>query len=226
MFIISAILYFLTHHFIWSFFLILFVCFAMGIILSIWRKHGIWIISLSIIGFLAATFNIFLTHYVNSLFLNAVGTESTAIVVYAEETNAMYNDQSVLEYEAVLKTTKGQDIEVKFTTMSASIYPLRNAILIPPRGETFVAKYVPGFERNILIMSDKSEYGKKWLINKDLNPVMKAEARLAANPDNPEFMKGYKRALQTFIDKHGKDDKSDIVRQYEQKLEALEASKN
>ncbi|MEK8131909.1 hypothetical protein WMW72_28770 [Paenibacillus filicis] len=136
------------------------------------------VFALPTVGLLAAILNIFFTHYLNSLFLNAAGTEGTAIMVYAEKTNSLYNDQPVLEYEAVLKTSDGQDVVANFNTMSASIYPLRNAILIPPKGEVFVAKYVPGFERNILIMSDRSDYGKKWVVQEDLKSVMKAETQL------------------------------------------------
>ncbi|MFE0556945.1 hypothetical protein ACFW1P_13575 [Paenibacillus sp. NPDC058910] len=121
---ISAVLYFLTHHPIWSFLIILFFSFAMGILLSIWR----------------------------------------------------------------------------------------NAILIPPKGEVFVAKYVPGFEGNILIMSDKSDYGKKWVLNKDLKPVAKAEAQLATSPTNPTFISEYRLALQAFIEKHRDGPDPDLIR--------------
>ncbi|MBP1994368.1 hypothetical protein [Paenibacillus eucommiae] len=224
MHMISAVLFFLTHHPIWSFLLILFCSFAMGILLSIWRNHGRWLFILPILGLLAAIFNIFVTHYVNSLFLNAVGTEGTAIIVYAEETNSLYNDEYVWEYEAVLKTSEGQDVVANFNTMSASIYPLRNAILIPPKGEGFVAKYVPGFERNILIMSDESDYGKKWVMNKDLNQVIKAEAKFASSPNNPKFISEYRQALQAFIEKYRDGPDPALLRQYEQKLEALDAT--
>ncbi|GAA3402123.1 AtpZ/AtpI family protein [Paenibacillus hodogayensis] len=222
MYMISAVLYFLMHHPIWSFLIILLFSFALGILLSIWRNHGKWFFIFPILGFLAAMFNIFFTHYLNSLFLNAVGTESTAIIVYAEETNSLYNDQNVWEYEAVLKTAEGLDVATNFSTTSASIYPLRNAILIPPKGEVFVAKYVPGFERNILIMSDKSNYGLKWVINKDLKPVIKAEGQLAASPANPKFISEYRLALQAFIEKHRDGPDPALIRQYEQKLKALE----
>lgn len=223
MYVISAVLFFLTHHPIWSFLLILLFSFAMGVLLSIWRNHGKWLIIFPALGLLAAVLNIFITHYLNSLFLNAVGTEGTAVIVYAEETNSTFNDQYVWDYQAVLKTSEGQDVVTKFNTMSASIYPLRNTILIPPKGEVFVAKYVPGFERNILIMSDKSDYGRKWLFNKDLKPVNKAEAQLATSPTNPKFISEYRLALQEFIEKHRDESDPDLKLQYEQRLEALEA---
>lgn len=221
---ISAVLFFLTHHPLWSFLLILIFSFAIGLLLTIWRNHGKWLFILPILGLLAGILNIFVTHYVNSLFLNAVGTEGAAIIVYAEETNSTYNDQYVWEYDVVLKTSEGQDVETKFNTMSASIYPLRNAILIPPEGEVFVAKYVPGFERNIVIMSDKSTYGKKWVMNEDLKPVLKAEAKLATSPANPKFISEYRLALQAFIEKHSDVSDPAIMDQYEQKLEELEVT--
>ncbi|MBH5316331.1 AtpZ/AtpI family protein [Paenibacillus sp. GSMTC-2017] len=222
MHIISAILHYLTHHPLWSFLIILFISLFIGILITIWRNHGKWLIVFPILGFITAIFNIFFTHYLNSLFLNAVGTEGTAIIVYAEQTNSTYNDKYIWEYSVVLKTSEGQDVATSFNTMSASIYPLRNAILIPPQGEVFVAKYVPGFERNILIMSDKSNYGKKWVINKDLKPVLKAEAQLATSPSNPDFISEYRLALEAFIEKYRDGPDPALIQQFEQKLEALE----
>ncbi|OPH61398.1 hypothetical protein BC351_15830 [Paenibacillus ferrarius] len=133
-------------------------------------------------GLLTSIGNIFFTHYLNSLFLNAVGTKGTAVIVYAEETNSLYNE-----------------------------------------GEVFAAKYVPGFERNILIMRDMSVYGQRWLFNKDLKPVNKVEAQLAARPANPKFITEYRLVLQAFIEKHREGLDPALMRQYEQKLEALEA---
>jgi hypothetical protein len=50
------------------------------------------------------------------------------------------NDKNIWEYDAVLKTADGHDVPLQFNTMSAAIYPIRNAILIPPENEMFMAK--------------------------------------------------------------------------------------
>ncbi|OME77170.1 hypothetical protein BK120_26950 [Paenibacillus sp. FSL A5-0031] len=72
-------------------------------------------------------------------------------------------------------------------------------------------------------MSDKSEYGKKWIINKDLKPIIKAEVKLATNSTNSKFISQYRQALQAFIEKHRDGPDPALIRQYEQKLEVLEA---
>jgi len=50
------------------------------------------------------------------------------------------NDKNIWEYDAVLKTADGHDVPLQFNTMSAAIYPIQNAILIPPENEMFVVK--------------------------------------------------------------------------------------
>ena len=72
------------------------------------------------------------------------------------------------------------------------------------------------------IQRDTSAYGQKWLFNKDLKPVNKAEALLATSPTNPKFISEYRLALQAFIEMHRDGPDPAVVRQYEQKLEELE----
>jgi hypothetical protein len=110
--------------------------------------------------------------------------------------------------------------------MSASIYPIRNRILIPPENEPFVAKYIPGFERNIVIMSDESDYGKRIIVDQDRAPVGKAAGQYAVSPTNPAFIKEYRAALQAFIIKHRNDANPDLVEDYEQELNNLGQAQN
>jgi len=86
-----------------------------------------------------------------------------------------------------------------FSTTTASTYPIRNAILIPSDGERFVVKYIPGFERNIVIMVDESVYGKRFLSFENLKPVQKARRQYEASPDNESFREEYLKALQDFV---------------------------
>ncbi len=85
----------------------------------------------------------------------------------------------------------------------------------------FVAKYIPGFERNIVIMSDESEYGKRIIVDDDRGPVEKAAGQYAVSATNPAFIKEYRDALQTFIAKHRSDADPDLIQDYEQQLERL-----
>lgn len=201
MVVLSSVLYFLSHHPLWSFLLILFGGIGLGVLLSVWRA-GIGWAWLSLGGLLLAQANIFAGSFLNAAFLNAYGTRGTAVIVQSSPTSSTLNDNPVWEYAAVLRTADGRDVKFDFDTMSASTYPIRNAILIPPKGETFVVKYVPGFERNVAILVDESDYGKARLIAQDREPVERARAQLAVSPDNPEFIAEYRQAVEAFLDKH------------------------
>ena len=160
-------------------------------------------------------------HIFNAWFLEAYGVDGTAVITQSEETSSTLNDQSVWAYDAVMKTAEGQDVVTRFDTMSASIYPITNTILIPPQGERFVVRYIPGFPRNFVIMRDLSPYGQKYRINADRRPVEKAAAQFAASPDNRAFVAEYRDALTTFIDTHRDDADPALIENYQTQLDAL-----
>jgi hypothetical protein len=175
---------------------------------------------------LFGTINVMAGHVVNALFLNAFGTRGSAIIVHSKQTNSQLNHHYIWAYDAVLKTADGRDVVTHFDTMSASIYPIRNRILVPPENERFVAKYIPGFERNIVIMSDESAYGKRVIVEQDRGPVEKAAGQYAVSPTNPAFIKEYRDALQAFLTKHRDDAEPDLVEDYEHQLEKLGQTQN
>jgi hypothetical protein len=218
--VLSAISYFLSQHPVWSLFAIILSSLILGVGLSIIRKNAGWS-ALFIIGLLFAIANVFLGHIVNALFLNANGVAGVAVIVHAEQTSSQLNDQYIWDYDAILRTADGQDVPFSFDTMTASIYPIRNEILIPPEGERFAVKYVPGFPRNVVILSDQSEYGKKRKVDEDFQPVQKAEAQLEFSPDNKDFLEQYRQALQQFIALHRNDADPALIASCEQKLAAL-----
>jgi hypothetical protein len=106
--------------------------------------------------------------------------------------------------------------------MSASLYPWRNEIAIPPEGERFVVKYIPGFPRNIAIMVDQSPYGLQRLIASDRDAVESAAAKLAAAPDDPTFRDDLRQALREFIARHATDADPALIATYRARLAALE----
>ena len=218
--ILSAILYFLTQHPFWSWLVIIVVGAALGRTMATWRRQPGWHLLMAPFFFLGIA-NLFTGHIVNALFLNAFGETGTAVVTYSRETNSTLNDQPIWAYDAVLKTADGRDVVTEFSTMSASIYPITNEILIPPEGETFVAKYVPGFPRNMVIMRDLSPYGKVYRIGLDRGPVDRAANQFAASPGNTAFIAEYRDALTKFLAKHRQDADPELVRDFEARLAAL-----
>lgn len=188
---ISAILYFLSHSPLWSFVVIV----AFGIFLSVLFRKFFF----SIAGFILAMLNVFTGHMLNAWFLSANGQMGTAIITQSERTNSTLNDQYIYDYDVVVKTADGKDVVTGFSTMSAAIYPIRNAILIPPDNELFYVKYIPGYEKNIVILSDLSPYGRQRLVYQNQQPVVKAQRQYEASPANAAFRQEYLQALRTYI---------------------------
>jgi hypothetical protein len=102
-----------------------------------------------------------------------------------------------------------------------AIYPIRNEILIPTESDPFIVKYIPGFERNIVIMCDESNYGKRRKIERDRAPVEKAAGQYAVSPTDPAFTNEYRAALQAFLRRHRDDADPDLIDDYRQELNKL-----
>ena len=221
MLILSAVLYFINHHPGLTILAATGIGLGVGTLLAIWRRQALWC-ALVIPFFILSSISLFIFPFVNALFLNAFGTGATAIIVHKQETNVMLNESYIWDYDAVLKTADGRDVALQFSTTSVAIYPIRNEILIPPENDPFIVKYVPGFERNIVIMCDESNYGKRRKIERDRAPVEKAAGQYAVSPTNQAFIKEYRAALQAFLRKHRDDADPDLILEYEERLNSLE----
>lgn len=213
--VVSAFFYFLAYHPFLAWPMILLLGGVAGALMARWRGSAGWLFGLLLFGFIYGQLNIFLGHIANAMFLNAVGERGSAVIVQSNPTSSTLNDSPVYEYFAVMRTADGRDVKIEFDTMSASTYPIRNAILIPPRGARFVVKYVPGFERNVAIMVDESDYGRARLIAEDREPLDRAERQLELSPDNPEFIAEYRREVATFLQRHRADIDADEARRLE-----------
>jgi hypothetical protein len=218
---VSAFFYFLLHHEGLTMLAVGGAGFAFGTLLAIWRRNFGWF-GLMLPFCLLIPIVDFGAPFANAFFLNAFGTRGSAVIVHKEETDTMLNNSYIWDYDGVLKTADGREISLQFSTNSVAIYPLRNEILIPPENDPFIVKYIPGFERNIVIMCDESNYGKRRKIQRDLAPVERAAGRYAVSPANQEFSKEYRAALQTFLRKHRDDADPDLIRECEEKLDSLE----
>lgn len=211
---ISAVLYFLSHHPGWSFLLLALFFGALSVVTKKWI--------FGILALLMPIANIFLAHMLNAWFLNAYGVKGTGIVTLISETNSTLNDNPIYDYDVLVKTPDGEDVLTGFSTMSAAIYPVRNTILLPPANEAFVLKYIPGYEKNIVILSDESAYGLARIIDENKQPVEKARIQYEASRNNGQFKEEYRQALKTFI--ADPDNLSDDValRAYREALLSLE----
>ena len=223
MVVLSAILFFVSQHSLLSLPLWILAGFALGGAVSALLRRRRWM-GLSVIGFVIGIANIFLGSMVNAIFLNAYGTYDTAVITHEEETSSQLNDSNIWEYDAVVRTADGRDVKTGFDTMSASLYPPRNAIQIPPKGERFVVKYIPGFERNIAILRDESPFGKRLLVQEALKPVERAAAQVEASPDNAEFRREYREAVEKFLAGHADNAPPHLIARYRNELARLGGS--
>lgn len=215
--ILSAVFYFLSYHSGLAIPVIILFFALAGVVLGKWLKQPRGYL-LGVVGLVVGPINTMTGFFFNALFLNAVGVEGTGIIVHKTQTDDMMNYQYVWAYDAVLKAQDGSEIATTFRTDGVSIYPVRNEILIPPQDQPFIIKYVPGFERNFVIMSDESQYGKQRLIEQDFEPVEKARAQLEVSPNNPSFINQYRKAVQTFLAAHRNDADPEVVRNLEETL--------
>jgi hypothetical protein len=218
---VSAIFYFLVHHPGLTTMYLTLAGLGAGALMTIWRRNYGWY-GLLLPFFLLSPISAVTAPFANALFLNAFGTRGEAVIVHKVETNVYLNQNHIWEYNGVLKTADGRDVALEFSTTSVAIYPIRNQILIPPENDPFIVKYIPGCERNIVIMCDESNYGKQRKIEQDLAPVEKAAGQYAVSPTNQEFINEYRAALQGFLRRHRHDADPDLVREYEEKLNGLD----
>lgn len=213
--IISAILYFLSHHPGWSFPVIM-IFFG---ILWVLRKKTVY----GLLVLLAPIANIFLAHMLNAWFLNKFGVNGTAIITREEETSSTLNDRPIYDYDVLVKTADGKDVLTGFSTMSAAIYPIRNSILIPNVNEPFLVKYIPGYEKNIVILSDKSDYGVARKIMENQQDVQKAWIQYKSSPQNKDFKEEYLQVLKKYVANSDNASDSEIINNYKTIIQQLEA---
>ncbi|RXS97132.1 hypothetical protein [Silvibacterium dinghuense] len=192
-----------------------------GACIAEWRKNKAWQL-LAFAGLMFGGFYCFIGSSINALFLHQFGTYGSAVITHEEQTNSTLNDQYIWAYDGVLRTADGRDVKISFDTMSASLYPPRNEIDIPPEGERFVVKYIPGFERNVAIMRDESAFGIRLIVEKASQDVEGAANQLAASPGNHEFQQEYRQALVQFLNRYANQADPALVTHYRAELQALD----
>lgn len=210
MIFISKILFFTSHH---GFFTVIILVLLFGFLSAVTKKWWFLlpILPLSILNGIGGQF-------LNAWFLNKYGVESTAIITSDVETNSTLNDQYIHDYEAIVKKQDGKYISTSFSTTTAAIYPIENAIRIPQTEETFPVKFIPGYEKNIVILYNKSEEGKNLLKYQKLAPINAARIKYEADSTNQEFKKEYISAIKDYLKDY--DDP-----EYEMKIKQLESHK-
>lgn len=204
---ISKILFFMSHH---GFLTVVFLFMIFGGLSALTKK---WY--LLGIAFILSIGNVIGGQFLNAWFLNKYGTESTAIITSDVETNSTLNEQYIHDYEAIVKKQNGSYVTTFFSTTTAALYPIENAIRIPQKEKPFPVKFIPGYEKNIVILYNQSDEGKILLKYEKHSPVEKARIQYEADPQNPEFIREYCSALRNYLKEY--DDP-----EYREKLKQVE----
>ncbi|MCE4063818.1 hypothetical protein LXM63_01810 [Chryseobacterium gleum] len=212
MVLISKVLFFISHHGFYT--VILLLVFFGG--LSYLTKKA-WLL-IPIIPL--AILNGFGGQFLNAWFLNKYGVESTAIITSDVETNSTLNDMYIHDYEAIVKKQDGKYTTTFFSTTTAAIYPIRNSIRIPGDKDIPV-KYIPGYEKNIVILYDQSREGKILLQNEKLAPVNSAKIKYEADRTNKEFIKEYINALENYVKYYDDENYNKKIEELRQELKQL-----
>lgn len=218
---LSACFYILANYRFLIVFVLPLACLAIAILVHIYRgnRRGYFLIP-SV--FTLALINAFTGQWVNAAFLNQFGTYGTAIIVQARDAGWLFNAQKVNEYEVLLRTAENEDLIVNINDTTAAIWPPRNLVLIPAVNVPFVVKYMPGFPRNMVIMSDESDYGKQLLLNEARRSVDRARNLHAASPENHRFANDYRKTLETFLNNYGNALSEQERREYQDELQRLD----
>jgi len=211
--ILSRVFYFFGHHGLLAFLLLM----VIGILIFIKRQNVLYIV----LAFLLGMANVFTGQFANSLFLNAFGVRSTAVITDAEETSSQLNDQNIWEYQYIVKGLDGEYTKGSFSTTSASLYPIKNEIQIPAPGKPFPVKFIRGYERNIVVLSDESVEGIQSKENELLRPVQKAKVQYEADPNYQPFVEEYRQALIKYL----KISQQPNLDHYRKELQKLDHSK-
>ncbi|CAI8941247.1 hypothetical protein [Chryseobacterium sp. IT-36CA2] len=212
MVLISKILFFTSHH---GFYTVILLFGLFGLLSYLTKKAWflIPIIPLAILNGVGGQF-------LNAWFLNKYGVESTAIITSNVETNSTLNDMYIHDYEAIVKKQDGKYTTTFFSTTSAAIYPISNSIRIPDDKDIPV-KYIPGYEKNIVILYDQSREGKILLQYEKLAPVNSARIKYEADKTNKEFIEEYISALESYVEYDDDETYKEKIKELKQELKQL-----
>ncbi|HCN47561.1 MAG TPA: hypothetical protein DIT10_00425 [Chryseobacterium sp.] len=213
MILISKILFFTSHH---GFYTVILLFLFFGLLSYVTRKAWflIPIIPLAILNGIGGQF-------LNAWFLNTYGVESTAIITSDVETNSTLNEMYIHDYEAIVKKQDGKYISTFFSTTTAAVYPIENAIRIPRTEVPFPVKYIPGYEKNIVILYNQSEEGKAVERYSKLAPVNAARIKYEADRTNKEFIAEYISALENYTALYDDEQYKLKLKELKQELEHL-----
>ncbi|MGG1923339.1 MULTISPECIES: hypothetical protein [Chryseobacterium] len=212
MILISKILFFTSHHGFYTVVLL----FAFFGLLSYLTKKAWFLIPIIPLAIL----NGFGGQFLNAWFLNKYGVESTAIITSDVETNSTLNDMYIHDYEAIVKKQDGKYTTTFFSTTTAAIYPIRNSIRIPGDKDIPV-KYIPGYEKNMVILYDQSREGKIVLQNEKMVPVNSARIKYEADRTNKQFIEEYIAALEDYVKDYDDETYREKIKVLKQELKQL-----
>lgn len=138
----------------------------------------------------------------NNRFLHRNGQEADAVVTSIEQTNNSYNDQPVMRYHVVLRTADGQSAKSTFASDDFNVYPNPyDGFSYPGVNEPFRIRYIPGAEKNFVIIGDGgSVYATRLRCNELRIDLSAAQQQYKFDQQNREFRQEYAESIRRLLD--------------------------
>lgn len=161
---------------------------------------------------------IFWGAWLNNKFLYTYGVRSEAAITGVEKFYPLHKNLNTFpnlhywpsyRYTVEFKSTSGTTLTTHFISDDNISFPPEyphrpwygRSIIPSNKGELFSIKYVPGYERNFVILADdmSTPYGFDIVCRKLDNKMTTAEWDYNRDSANPEFITSYREALENFL---------------------------
>ncbi len=165
---------------------------------------------------------IFGTEFTNKLIYDH-GQIGQGLVVDVYETGDMYNEEPVVQYDALIKTRSGETVETSFKNTDFNLYPPpeRN-YSYPSRGVPFTVKHIADNPKTFVIVTDDdSAYASGKSCAEKLNKLSSAKSQYDFAPNNPTYKENYQKAIELYLD-NGCTDNPTLMDFYTQEKEKLQ----
>ena len=165
---------------------------------------------------------IFGTEFTNQLIYQH-GQIGEGLVVNTFETGDLYNEEPVIQYDALIKTQTGETVKTSFENTDFNLYPTpAGRYNYPSQGVRFTVKHLKNNPKAfVIINNDDSAYAVGKSCAEQLQRVNTAKSQYDFDSNNSSFKESYRKSIEAYLALNCTND-STIVNFYEQEKSKLE----
>ena len=162
------------------------------------------------------------TDFTNKLIYDH-GQIGEGLVVDIYETGDMYNEEPVVQYDAMIKTQTGETVETSFKNTDFNLYPdPEGKYSYPAQGVPFTVKHITNSPKTFVIVTDdNSAYAAGKSCAEKLNKLNTAKSQHDFAPNNPSYKENYRKAIELYLDSECTENVS-LLNFYTQEMQKLE----